>query len=146
MRQPRQRCRQGLRDRGVRGQVPGPADTATATDDIGIQVQEIQAATQAAVAAINAVGKTIEEVNGITATIAAAVEQQGAATSEIARNVQRTAASTDEITHNIAGVSQTANEIGSAASDVLGAAGELSEQAENLAREVNEFIASVRVA
>ena len=120
--------------------------TATATDDIGIQVQEIQAATQAAVAAINAVGKTIEEVNGITAAIAAAVEQQGAATSEIARNVQRTATSTDEVTHNIAGVSQAANETGSAASDVLGAAGELSEQAENLAREVNEFIAGVRVA
>jgi len=120
--------------------------TAAATDDIGAQVRQIQAATQEAVDAISAIGKTIEAVNGITAAIAAAVEEQGAATSEIARNVQSTATSTDEVTQNIAGVSQAANETGSAAAEVLGAAGDLSQQAENLSREVNDFIAGVRVA
>ena len=120
--------------------------TATATDDIGTQVKQIQIATQEAVAAINAISSTIDEVNSITTAIGAAVEEQGAATSEIARNVQQTATSTEHVTKNIAGVSQAANETGSAASNVLGAAGEVSRQSDSLSKEVSRFIAGVRAA
>ena len=120
--------------------------TATATEDIGGQVKQIQNATHQAVEAIRAIATTIDEVNGITAAIGAAVEQQGAATSQIARNVQQTSTSTEHVTRNIAGVSQAANETGSAASNVLGAAGQVSRHSENLSKEVTQFIAGVRVA
>jgi methyl-accepting chemotaxis protein len=120
--------------------------TASATEDIGTQVKQIQLATHEAVEAIRAIGSTIDEVNGITAAIGAAVEEQGAATSEIARNVQQTATSTEQVTRNIAGVSEAAKETGSAASNVLGAAGQVSQQSASLTKEVSQFIAGVRAA
>ena len=65
--------------------------TGKATEQIGGQITQIQAATREAVEAIRGIAATIEEVSAIAATIAAAVEQQGAATSEISRNVKQTA-------------------------------------------------------
>jgi methyl-accepting chemotaxis protein len=120
--------------------------TARATDEIGQQVQEIQAATRSAVQAIDGIVTTIAEVSRIAAGIAAAVEEQGAATGEIARSVQMAAQSTEEVTSNIAGVSAAANTTGQSAEGVLAAAGQLSRQAEELSREVGQFIGGVRAA
>jgi methyl-accepting chemotaxis protein len=122
------------------------SQTAKATEDVGVQVAEIQSATQEAVAAIREIAGTIEQVSTIAASIAAAVEQQGAATSEIARNVQQTAHATGDVTLNIGGVSQAATETGTAAGQVLTAAADLSRQAERLSSEVGSFIANVRAA
>jgi methyl-accepting chemotaxis protein len=102
--------------------------TVKATEEIGTQIAEIQAATAEAVQAITAIGTTIEQVSAIATAISAAVEEQGAATV------------------NIAGVSQAANETGAAASEVLDAASGLSEQAEQLTAEVDSFVASIRAA
>ena len=52
--------------------------TAKATEEISAQVQGIQNATGEAVSAIQAIGGTIAEIDGISNEIAAAVEQQGA--------------------------------------------------------------------
>ena len=120
--------------------------TTRATEEIGAQIAEIQAATGEAVEAIRGIARTIEEVALIAANIAAAVEEQGAATAEIARNVQQTARSAQEVTTTIGGVSQAATETGAAAAQVLGAAGDLSRQAEQLTSEVGSFIAEVRAA
>ena len=62
--------------------------TANATEEIGAQITQIQAATKEAVEAIRGISSTIEEVGTIATAIAASaasVEEQGAATSEIAR-------------------------------------------------------------
>ena len=120
--------------------------TAKATDEIGTQISQVQAATTEAVEAIRGISSVIEEIGAIATMIAAAVEEQGAATAEIARNVQQTAASTQTVTSNIAGVSQAANETGAAASQVLEAASGLSRQANGLSNEVSEFVTSVRAA
>ncbi len=120
--------------------------TASATQEIGAQIEQIRVATEDTVKAIRGISTTIEEVNVIASTIAAAVEEQGAATAEIARHVQQTASSTMGVTENIAGVSQAAGETGGAASEVLAAASGLSEQAEHLTVEVNQFLAGVRAA
>jgi len=50
------------------------------------------------------------------------------------------------VTANIGGVSTAANETGNAASQVLSSASNLSKQAEQLAAEVNTFLAGVRAA
>jgi len=120
--------------------------TAKATEDIGRQIAQIQAATKQAVESIQGIGTTIAEVSQIAAAIAAAVEEQGSATQEITRSVQQAATGTHEVTVNIAGVSEGANNTGAAATQVLGAAGELSKQAEQLKGEVGTFIAGVKAA
>ncbi|WP_208997443.1 HAMP domain-containing methyl-accepting chemotaxis protein [Pannonibacter phragmitetus] len=120
--------------------------TSRATQEISGQIAEIQAATSASVDAIQNVGDTVAQMNGIAATIAAAVEEQNAATSEIARNVQQASAGTAEVSANITGVSRAAEETGTAASQVLGSAGGLARDAEMLKMEVARFIAQVRAA
>ena len=120
--------------------------TSRATQEISGQIAEIQAATNASVDAIQNVGDTIARLNGIAATIAAAVEEQNAAALEIARNVQQASAGTVEVSSNITGVSRAAEETGAAASEVLGSAGGLARDAETLKVEVARFIAQVRAA
>jgi methyl-accepting chemotaxis protein len=120
--------------------------TARATDEIGAQISQIQAATKEAVEAIRGITTTIEEVSTIATNIAAAVEEQGAATAEIARNVHQTAKAAQDVTVNITGVSRASTETGEAAGQVLSAAGDLSQQAEHLSAEVFSFLANVRAA
>ncbi len=120
--------------------------TSRATGEIGLQIAQIQTATQEAVQAIQTIGVTINEVSDIASTIAVAVEKQASATAEIARNVQQTAASTQDVTVNISGVSQAANDTGAAAGEVLVAAKGLSQQAEQLTSEVAMFVSGIRAA
>jgi methyl-accepting chemotaxis protein len=122
------------------------SQTAKATEEIGAQITQIQSATKEAVDAIRAIVGTIMEVSSIAMSIAAAVEEQRTATGEIARNVQQTAQAAQDVTVNIGSVSQAANDTGAAANQVLGAASGLSQQSEQLAAEVNSFIAGVRAA
>jgi methyl-accepting chemotaxis protein len=120
--------------------------TAQATEEISAQIGAMQAATHDSVSRIEAIGKTIGEINHIATTIASAVEQQSAATQEIARNVQQAAAGTGEVSSNIAGVSHAAGETGSAATQVQAASAELAKQGEALRVEVGRFLAKIRSA
>ncbi len=120
--------------------------TAKATDEIGTQISGVQASTQEAVAAIEAIGKTIGEIDEISTGIASAVEEQGAATQEIARNVEQASTGTREVTGSIAEVSQAANDTGAAATQIRDASSALSEQSERLRGEVDRFLEQVRAA
>ncbi|ATR22788.1 Methyl-accepting chemotaxis protein [Roseomonas mucosa] len=122
------------------------AQTARATEEIGQQIAQVQAATQGAVGAIGEITRTIGEVSEATVTIAAAVEEQTAATAEIARTVQQTAQSTEVVTVSIGSVSQSAQETGQSAGEVLTAAGELSQRSERLRQQVLDFVEKVRAA
>jgi methyl-accepting chemotaxis protein len=122
------------------------SQTADATKEIGNRIAQIQGATNEAVEAIQGITATIEEVSTIATAIGAAIEEQGAATADIARNVTQTAEATQEVTRNIGAVNEAANETGNAAGKVLTAASNLSQQAEQLAGEVNTFLAGVRAA
>lgn len=62
--------------------------TASATEDIRVQVSAIQEATHTAVSAIDQISQTIAEVEDISGSIEEAVGQQGDATNEIARSIQ----------------------------------------------------------
>ena len=114
--------------------------TSRATDEIGTQVNSIQAATKETVSVIQNVAKIIREINEITTGIASAVEEQGAATEEIARNTQQAADGTQNVTSNISGVSQAASNSDTAAQDVMKAANDLSDQANNLKTEIDSFL------
>lgn len=120
--------------------------TGRATEEIGSQISQIQAATAQAVAAIEGIVAVISEADGISAAIAAAVEEQGAATQEIARSVHGAASGTREVNENIAGVSQAARETGAAAEHVLGAAAGLSQGSTRLNQAVASFLGQIRAA
>jgi methyl-accepting chemotaxis protein len=104
--------------------------TAKATDEIAAQISGIQGATQSAVASIEGITKTINEVNEIATAIAGAVEEQSAATGEVSANID--------------GVTKASSETGQSASEVLDAARGLSEQSESLANQVDGFLVEVR--
>ena len=87
--------------------------TSKATEDISGQVAAVQGATNEAVAAISDISKTIDTINEISETIAAAVEEQNAVTKEIAANMNTAAAGVQAITSNmgqIAAATQSATE------------------------------------
>ncbi len=118
--------------------------TAKATEDIQAQVAQMQAVTGTTVDAIQNITATIRRMSEISTTIASAVEEQGAATREIARNIAEASTGTQEVSSNITGVAHAAGETGRAATDTLAAATSLGSESENLAREVEQFIARVR--
>ena len=120
--------------------------TSKATEEIGAQITSVQGATQNAVNAIGSIGKTIGEIDQISAAIAAAVEQQGAATQEIARNVEEAAKGTQEVSSNIGGVTEAANSTGAVANQVLASARSLTEQSGELRALVQTFLTEVKAA
>jgi len=120
--------------------------TAKATDEISGHIVNMQAATHESVSAIKAIGHTIERINDIATSIAAAVEQQGAATQEIARSVQAAAGVTTEVAANVGQVADGAKQTGETSDSILVSAQALSGESLHLQAEVGRFLDGVRAA
>lgn len=120
--------------------------TAKATDEISSHIANMQTATQESVSAIKAIGQTIEHINEIATSIAAAVEEQGAATQEIARSVQAAAGVTTEVAANVGQVADGAKRTGETSDDILASAQALSGESLHLQAEVGRFLDGVRAA
>ena len=120
--------------------------TAKATEEIGAQIGGIQSATVEAVSAIEAITKTIAEIDDVNSGIASAVEQQGAATQEIARNVEQAATGTHSVSSKINAVSEAAQGTATAASEIESAANDLSQQSDTLRTEVDGFLKDIQAA
>ncbi len=88
------------------------AQTGKATEEISQQIAGLRSATDAAVAAVDAIGLTLDEVAQVAVSVAAAIEEQNAATQEIARNVTESGAAVQEVTNRIAEVSDEARMTG----------------------------------
>ena len=114
-------------------------ETAKATEDISRKIEAIQTDTKASVEAIATISDVINQINGISNTIATAVEEQNATTNEMARNVSEAARGSGEITSNIAGVAQAAESTSHGASDTQKAAQQLVETSAELRRLVEQF-------
>lgn len=120
--------------------------TAKATEEISAQITGMQGDTDAVVSAIDKIGTMIQELNGTSSSIAAAVEEQHSATQEIARNTAQAADGTREVSSNITEVSSAVQETGQAASEVLTASSQLASEAERLREGVADFLRTVRAA
>ncbi|WP_349370885.1 methyl-accepting chemotaxis protein [Salinarimonas sp.] len=131
----------------VAAEVKGLAEqTAKATEEISARISRIQEDTRGAVDAIGGIGSVIVRISESATAIASAVDEQQAATQEIARNVSQAATGTEEVTSTIGRVQGAASQTGSAAAQVLSAANELSRGADDLAHEMESFLAHVRAA
>ncbi len=120
--------------------------TARATEEIGGQISQIQAATRRAADAIQQIGRTVITMNEISGVIAATVTQQAAATSEISRNAGEAARGTQEVSANISRVLATAGETGSAAMQVLAASTEMNSQSRNVRQDIDDFLRGIQAA
>ncbi len=114
-------------------------ETAKATEDISRKIEAIQTDTKAAVDAIGTISEVINQINGISNTIATAVEEQNATTNEMARNVGEAARGSGEITSNISGVAEAAASTSRGADDTQKAAQGLVETSKVLSDLVGKF-------
>ncbi|HVJ54520.1 MAG TPA: methyl-accepting chemotaxis protein [Aliidongia sp.] len=103
--------------------------TASSTDEIRRQIDEIERVTAEAVRNMSGVNDVVRSINEIATSIAAAVEEQNAATGEIARNVLETTHAAQEVSARIAEVSSEAAIAGQRANAVQ-------EDAETMTRSV----------
>ena len=117
--------------------------TAKATEEIATQIGAIQNQTGETVDAIESITRIMEQVDGFTAAIAAAVEEQGAATAEISRNVTQAATDTEHVATNVAGVTSAVSETTQSASQVKHAAADVADQTVDLRDTVDRFLKQV---
>jgi methyl-accepting chemotaxis protein len=122
------------------------AQTAKATDEIALKIGEIQSATAETVGSISRIVRTIGSIREVTSSIAGAVTQQGAAAQEISENTHRAAQGAAQVTDNIAGVGRAAETTGTAANRLMNLSADLSSQADELTRQVESFVATLRAA
>ncbi|TQF41043.1 chemotaxis protein [Bradyrhizobium sp. UNPF46] len=131
----------------VAGEVKSLASqTATATEEISRQVEEIQGATGQAVAAIRSIGGAISGIDEKMTAIAAAVEEQRAATTEISRNFQQAAQGTREVTDTIGSVARLNQETGNAGTVLSESVKKMSADADRLRVAVEGFLGAVKTA
>ncbi len=122
------------------------AQTGKATEEIARQIMSIEETTSQSVQTMKTIAGTILQLNELAHDVAVAVRQQGSVTQEIAYNASAAAKGTREVSANIGEVSSNAVKAGQVANTVLTAAGELAEQSLLLRREVERYLAQVRVA
>jgi methyl-accepting chemotaxis protein len=113
--------------------------TAKATEDISRKITTIQTDTKGAIEAIGSISGVINQINDISATIAAAVEEQSATTNEMTRNASEAASGAGNISSNIGGVAQAADGTSACAQESQRAAQELAEIAAQLSTLMRQF-------
>ncbi len=138
----------------VASEIKGLAQqTAAATEDIKSRIAGVQAATAGGIVEIGKISRVILEVNGIVASIAAAIEEQSVTAQDIARNVgeasigvkdanlrvSETSQMSREIATDIISVDRSAGETATGSGQVRTKAGELSTVAEGLRDSVGRF-------
>jgi methyl-accepting chemotaxis protein len=119
------------------------SQTAKATEEISGQIAEVQTSTHKAVEAIRSISFTIEEIEAMTTTIAAAVEEQDAATKEIAQSVDRVSEGSSRVSHSIQSVSGAIQETNRGATLVNHVATELITTSQELSIAVDNFLEGV---
>ncbi|WP_432512191.1 methyl-accepting chemotaxis protein [Kineococcus sp. SYSU DK001] len=113
--------------------------TARATESIVARVQATQTDTAAAGTAIGEITEVIARIDGLQATIAAAVEEQSATTAEMVRNVDEVSSGSHEISSTIVAIADSVAGTTTSAETSERTASEVSEAAARLRTLVGEF-------
>ena len=117
--------------------------TAKATDEIAVQVGDVQSSTGEAVLSVSSIAESIEQVTNLASCVAAAVVQQEASTSEISRSISLASDCTGVSAQNIENVSKALQETNAEAEHVRSASQQLSEVTKILAESVEKFLVDV---
>jgi methyl-accepting chemotaxis protein len=120
--------------------------TAKATADIELRIEEVRASTEAAGAGIESIADVVQRINGIAETIATSMQQHDMATKRIASTVQQISHGTVEVSASMRDVNRATMTTTAGAAQMLTSAGDLAAQAERLKNEVANFLAHVAAA
>jgi methyl-accepting chemotaxis protein len=120
--------------------------TGKATGEITRHIVSIEQTTERSVQAIKKIAATIEQLSEVANDVAVAMRQQDTVTQEIARNAGAAAKGTRDVSEHITEVSNNAVKTGQVASTVLTASAELADQSHLLRKEVERYLAQLRVA
>ena len=96
--------------------------SSRATEEIGLQIEAVQAATGQAVQAIEAIAKTIENLSHISLSVSSAVTEQSAVTRDMSLNMQPAASSVEVVRQNMAAIAQAAGNVDTSVRKVTAAA------------------------
>ncbi|PKU26627.1 methyl-accepting chemotaxis protein [Telmatospirillum siberiense] len=129
----------------VAGEVKTLANqTAKATDEIAAQVTHIRATSDAAAEAIRDIVRSISQIQETSTAVAGAVEEQNAVTNEISRNVAEAAVGTSSVSEAVGTVRTATDGTSGEARSISTAAVHLAGQADELRRQVDDFIAKIK--
>jgi NO-binding membrane sensor protein with MHYT domain/methyl-accepting chemotaxis protein len=117
--------------------------TAKATEQIAGQIAAVQESTLAAVEAIRRNASRMQEIDGCTTTVAAALEEQNAATGAISRNVTNAADGTRRVAEILSQVAGAVARDGNGAESVLNASRCVAVAATDLKSKVEVFLGKV---
>jgi methyl-accepting chemotaxis protein len=120
------------------------SQTAKATEEIGAQINAVQAATREAVHAVEQINGRISEMSHIATVIAAAVEEQSTSTANIAHSVQQASEGAGAVSQNIDGVTRSADETLAAAQAAGTAIARMGEETGRFSGIVSGFLSEVR--
>jgi methyl-accepting chemotaxis protein len=120
------------------------AQTARATEQIAVQIGNVQSITGNAVDAIDAIGRTVGEITAITRAIMAAVEEQGTATREISRSIGEASQDTRGVVADIAAVDESTRSTSKAVASMVEASDRLTDVAGRLKTDADGFVARIR--
>ena len=131
----------------VAGEVKGlAAQTARATDDIGRQMAEVKANTEAAVTAIQSIAEVVAEVERTAGSIAEAVEQQraasGSSVAAIGRVSERTRAASGAVGRASGAMRNSTAALALLQQTVI----ELKEESDQITRDLSVAVAGLRAA
>jgi methyl-accepting chemotaxis protein len=119
------------------------AQTAKATGEISSQIENVQGCASTAVDAIRAISNRIDEINGLTGGIAAAVEEQEAATREIAQNVTTAADRSRAAASSATGVLGAADQARTGSATMSSNTDKLTDVAEKIATAFDRFVKAI---
>ncbi|MCP4337897.1 MAG: methyl-accepting chemotaxis protein [Desulfobulbaceae bacterium] len=117
--------------------------TAEATLEIRERIDAIQSSTNLTVAEMAEINTTINDVNEIVTTIAAAVDEQSSSTSDIASNVSQAAQGIVEVNENVSQISSVSGEISKEIIEVSQVAGSLRDNSGNMNSQSRELLVHV---
>lgn len=117
--------------------------TSKATDEISGRITGIQTSVKDAAGAIEHIAEKVSEIKNLTSSVAGAIEEQRAANQEIARSARSASDSTGEAASSMSTVSSAVLQTSDEAGAVNNASTLVSEASDNLAVEVEKFLADV---
>ncbi|GAK32526.1 methyl-accepting chemotaxis protein TlpC [alpha proteobacterium Q-1] len=120
------------------------SQSAKATEDIAKQIADMQKATNLTTSSITAITKQTTSLHDVIKAINDAVDEQSGATDEISGNIQQAADGSREVSAVVADIRTSSETTGEGARSVLDASRDMQTLFDDLNKETQGFLASVR--
>jgi methyl-accepting chemotaxis protein len=118
--------------------------TARATEDIRRHVMGMQDSTGSVAEAVRGISGTVQQIDSVASTVAAAMAEQQQAAAEIARTVQAINAEAQRVDQSVCAVTQSSVSSYGGAISMLWAASDLDDPVRALHRRLDELVSRIR--